>query len=228
MIWDYQIHNWAVFTNPGWWMISSGVILTKMYWGMITIHGRSLSTSPELVEGEDLQVAGTNHGKACNRIFRESVFQTHGCRERKTPHRERFAKEMAKGLRQNRTQIIGVSATALLSFQTSQSDPIYWKHTHSRYVYIYICDDQWYTRSPPLFFPLQDMVAPETAKSGRLHPQNFQNSLVELWFRLTLSLVSPIIIHITVIVTNRTVLIKHHIDAWTSIEPLSTTVIKNH
>ena len=66
---------------------------------------------------------------------------------------------------------------------------------------------------PLFFFPLQDMVAPETAKSGRLHPQNFQNSLVELWFRLTLSLVSPIIIHITVIVTNRTVLIKHHIDA---------------
>jgi hypothetical protein len=28
---------------------------------------------------------------------RESVFQTHGCCERKTPHRERFAKEMAKG-----------------------------------------------------------------------------------------------------------------------------------
>ena len=28
---------------------------------------------------------------------RESVFQTHGCRERKTLHRERFAKEMAKG-----------------------------------------------------------------------------------------------------------------------------------
>jgi len=28
---------------------------------------------------------------------RESVFQTHGCRERKMPHRERFAKEMAKG-----------------------------------------------------------------------------------------------------------------------------------
>ena len=28
---------------------------------------------------------------------RESVFQTRGCRERKTPHRERFAKEMAKG-----------------------------------------------------------------------------------------------------------------------------------
>ena len=27
---------------------------------------------------------------------RESVFQTRGCRERKTPHRERFAKEMAK------------------------------------------------------------------------------------------------------------------------------------
>ena len=28
---------------------------------------------------------------------RESEFQTHGCRERKTLHRERFAKEMAKG-----------------------------------------------------------------------------------------------------------------------------------
>ena len=28
---------------------------------------------------------------------RESVFQTRGCRERKTPHCERFAKEMAKG-----------------------------------------------------------------------------------------------------------------------------------
>jgi hypothetical protein len=27
----------------------------------------------------------------------ESVFQTRGRRERKTPHRERFAKEMAKG-----------------------------------------------------------------------------------------------------------------------------------
>ena len=28
---------------------------------------------------------------------RESELQTHGCRERKTLHRERFAKEMAKG-----------------------------------------------------------------------------------------------------------------------------------
>ena len=94
-------------------------------------------------------------------------------------------------------------------------------------IYIYVMINGIQDR-PLFFFPLQDMVAPETAKSGRLHPQNFQNSLVELWFRLTLSLVSPIIIHITVIVTNRTVLIKHHIDAWTSIEPLSTTVIKNH
>ena len=52
---------------------------------------------------------------------RESVFQTRGCRERKTPHCERFAKEMAKG-RQNRTQSIGVSATAQMPLYSSRAD----------------------------------------------------------------------------------------------------------
>ena len=33
----------------------------------------------------------------CSAKARESGFQTHGGRERKTLHRERFAKEMAKG-----------------------------------------------------------------------------------------------------------------------------------
>ena len=43
---------------------------------------------------------------------RKSGFQTHGCHERKNPHRERFAKEMAKERIASRTKIIGVLAAA--------------------------------------------------------------------------------------------------------------------
>ena len=37
------------------------------------------------------------NGEYMSYVFRENEFQTHGYRERKTLHRERFAKDMTKG-----------------------------------------------------------------------------------------------------------------------------------
>ena len=52
------------------------------------------------IKGFKMRTSLRKTGNLCHMFSakaRESEFQTHGCRERKTLHRERFAKEMAKG-----------------------------------------------------------------------------------------------------------------------------------
>ena len=81
----------------------------------------------------------TENGELLSHVFRESsrkCISDTWMPRKKTPHRERFAKEMAtrKG-KQNRTQIIGVSATAHMV--------LYDVRFNGDYIYIYT-----YTASP--------------------------------------------------------------------------------